>query len=350
MNNELTAPVTGEDATPEFVDRRPGRNTRAGTFVGLAAGVVLLLAGLVVPALISDYSTMSLFTDAALLGLLVIGIAFLGRHLGVISLGHTAFFGGAAYAFGIGVNELELGLFPAFVFAVLTGTVLSVVMGVLVVKASGIGFLMLTLALSQALYQLSVQQAFRPLTGSYDGLLIVYPADAQFLGLDVAGLQNSGLFWPCAWIALVLSVLGLWLLGRSSFGRVLGGIRENEERMRFSGFGTYLPRLAAFVASGFVASLGGALFALNAGFVSPDILGFSRAGDALIAALVGGMGTILGPLLGTGLFMFTQAKLNIGGNLNLFTGVALMVVLVVAPGGLSALIQRLIVRLKRGEK
>jgi branched-chain amino acid transport system permease protein len=284
---------------------------------------------------------MGLALEAALLSLLALGIGFLGRHLGLISLGHTAFFGGAAYAVGIAVNRWEWGPLAAVGFGVVVGTVLSVVMGVLVVRASGMGFLMLTLALSQALFQLCLQTSFRPLTGAHDGLLIVSDPDSTFLGLVPADVQNPGLFWPMVWVVLIVCAMGFWLLGRSRFGTVLEGIRENEERMRFSGYGTFGPRLVAFVLSGFVASIGGALFALNAGYISPDILGFTRAGDSLIAALIGGLGSLAGPLVGTVLFVWAQAHLNTGGNLHLYTGAALILVLVFLPGGLTGAVQRL---------
>ena len=117
--------------------------------------------------------------------------------------------------------------------------------------------------------------------------------------------------------------------------------------MRFSGYNTFRPRLVAIVLSGLAAAVGGALFAINSGYISPDILGFARAGDSLIAALVGGLGTLLGPLLGTALFVWAQSALNVGGNLHLFTGVALIVVLVFLPGGITGSAGRAWRRLSR---
>lgn len=282
MTAATTAEVTAIEAAPE--DRR---RPRRGLVLGLAAAVVVLAIGLAVPYVIADTYTMGLAVQAALLGLLTLGIGFLARHLGLISLGHTAFFGGAAYGVGVAVNHFGWGPMPAVLFGVLVGTVIAVFIGVLVVRASGMGFLMLTLALSQALYQLCVQTSFRPLTGAYDGLSIDLAADSSFLGLSSAHLQDPGRFWPVVWVPLAVGIVLVWLVGRSRFGTTLEGIRENEERMRFSGYNTFLPRLGAFVLSGLLASLGGALFALNAAYVSPDVLSFSQAGDSLIAAMVG---------------------------------------------------------------
>lgn len=302
--------------------------------VGLAVAGLIMALGLIVPYVVSSRYQMGLLLDGAILAILALSIGFLARHLGLISLGHTAFFGGAAYSVGIGIVHWGLSPLAAFGVAILLGTLLAVVMGLLVVRATGMGFLMLTLALGQALYQLVTQKVVAPWTGAYDGLQVPYGADARFLGLDGPSMMNAAFFWPIAWIALILCGLGMWLVGRSSFGTVLEGIRENEERMRFSGFDTDRPRLAAFVLSGLVASVAGALFALNAGYVSPELLSFTKAGDALTAAIVGGLGTLVGPILGAILYIQAQARFNTSGNLHLWTGLALVLVLMFLPGGI----------------
>jgi len=317
-----------------------------GTVVGLGIGLAVLLLGLATPYVFTHTYTMSLLLEVVLLSMLALSVGFLARHLGMISLGHIAFFGGAAYAYGIAIMKWGWSPGAAFVSAIVIGTLIAVVMGVLVVRLTGMGFLMLTLALSQALYQLCIQTSMRPITGAHDGLLIVVDRDSRFFGLTPAEVMNPGLFWPLAWVALVLCALLLWVVGRSRFGTVLEGIRENEERMRFSGFGTFLPRLAAFVLSGFVASVGGALFAVNAGYVSPELLGFGRAGDSLIAAIVGGLGSLVGPVIGTFLFVYAQATFNLGGNLPLLMGISLVLVLAFLPGGITGTAGRLYRRFK----
>lgn len=345
----MTTTTSAEKVTGSAVEAVRTHRPR-GTVIGLIVGLASLLAGLAVPFVVTDGYRMGLLLEATLLSLMALGIGFLARHLGLISLGHGAFFGTAA--FGVAVATTNWGWTPtaAVGFGVVAGTCFALVMGVLVVRSSGFGFLMLTLALSQALYALNVLTSARPLTGAHDGKLLSYDRDMTFLGLSQADIMNPGLFWPFAWIALVLCATLLWLVGRSRFGTTLEGIRENEERMRFSGYNTFLPRLAAFVLSGAVASLGGSLFAINAGYVSPDILGFGRAGDSLIAALIGGFGVLIGPVIGTFLFVFAQAEFNFGGNLHLFTGLTLIVVLVFMPGGITSGVQKLYHRLRKGRR
>ncbi|WP_026926064.1 branched-chain amino acid ABC transporter permease [Granulicoccus phenolivorans] len=308
---------------------------RKGRGIGLAIGAGLLLIGLVVPYVVNDNFTMSLLVTSSLMSLMALGIGFLARYLGLFSLGHGAFYGCAAYAVAIATTNWGWGPLPAVIFGTVFGALVALIIGVLVVRASGFGFLMLTLALSQALYQMSNQTVMRPLTGAHDGKLITYTGNATFFGLSMSDMMDPGLFWPVAWVALVVTGVILWLFGRSRFGTTLEGIRENEERMRFSGFNTFRPRLAAFVLTGAAASLGGALFALNVGYISPDILSFGKAGDSLVAALIGGLGTLVGPVLGTFLFVYAQANFNFGGNIHLLTGVLLIVVLVFAPGGIT---------------
>lgn len=342
-----TAPPADDMITATAAEP-PSRGGRLrNTLVGLAVAVAVLLIGLSLPYLVTDTYRMSLFIDAAILSLMAIGIGFMARHLGMISLGHGAFFGVAAFAVGVATTNWGWTPTASVGFAVLAGTGVALLMGILVVRASGFGFLMLTLALSQALYAINVQPSMRDWTGAHDGKLLSYDREMTFLGLARADVMNPGLFWPFAWASLVVCATLLWLVGRSKFGTTLEGIRENEERMRFSGYNTFLPRLIAFVLSGAVASLGGALFAINSGYVSPDILSFTKAGDGLIAVLLGGFTLLIGPILGTFLFIYAQANFNFGGNLHLFTGMALIIVLVFMPGGITSGARTLYQRIKR---
>jgi len=339
-------PVEALDGVTETAHPPTSRGFR-GVVLGLLVALGVLGAGMALPHVVHDAYWLSLALDAVLLSLLALGIGFLARHLGLISLGHTAFFGSAAYTVAIATTHWQWSPTAAAMAGVGVGTGFALIMGVLVVRSSGMGFLMLTLALSQALFQLCVQTSSRPLTGAYDGLLVTFDPESTFVGMGQRDVMDPGLFWPVAWATLVVVALALWLLGRSRFGTVLEGIRENEERMRFSGYDTFGPRLVAFVVSGAVAALGGVLFALNSGYVSPEVLGFVRAGDSLIAAIVGGMGTLVGPVLGAALFVLAQGQLNVGGNLHLYIGLALILVLVFLPGGITGALQRLWRRLRR---
>jgi branched-chain amino acid transport system permease protein len=297
--------------------------------------VVVGALGLFVPTFISDPYYMGIAADGVVLGILAIGIGFLAFRCGLISLGHTAFYGGAAY--GVAITTTHWGWTPlmAVAFAIVAGTALSVVIGALCIRTPGMGFLMLTLAFGQALYQLSIQTSVRDVTGAFDGLAVTWGVDDTFLGMTQAEVGAANTFWPIAWVVLVLVGFMLWTVGRSRFGVVLEAIRENEERARFSGFNTYVPRLVAFTVSGLCASLAGALFALKASYVSPDVLSFVLAGDSLIAAIVGGFTILFGPVVGAILYIYAQGEFAESGNLQLYTGLAMIIAVVFLPGGIT---------------
>jgi branched-chain amino acid transport system permease protein len=195
---------------------------------------------------------------------------------------------------------------------------------------------MLTLAFGQALYAVSTLTSVRSVTGAFDGISVTYAGEnTKFLGMTQAQLGAPDTFWPLAWISLVVVAFGLWLVGRSRFGVTLEAIRENEERARFSGYNTYLPRLGGFAISGACASIAGVLFALKASYVSPDVLGFQLAGDSLIATIVGGFTILVGPAIGAVLYIYAQGKFGDTGNLELYMGLALIVTVIFLPGGVT---------------
>lgn len=328
---EPTGPTEPTGLAPEAVTEAH----RAPWWRGGAVIGGIFLVGCLTPFLIADLFTMQLTLDAAILATLALSLGFLARYLGVISLGHTAFFGGAAYFTAIATTHWGWGPSQAALFAVLTGSLLALAMGLLVVRATGMGFLMLTLALGQAMYQITIQTSVRPITGAYDGIQTSYDSERTFFGLPSQYVMDPTVFWFVAWGVLMALVVAVWAIGRSPFGTVLQGIRDNEERMRFSGFNTFVPRLIAFTFSGFMASVGGVLFVVHANYVSPEVLSFLMIGDSLIAAIIGGLGTLAGPIVGAGLYVFAQAYFNVGGNLHLYTGIALIGVLLFLPGGIT---------------
>jgi branched-chain amino acid transport system permease protein len=203
----------------------------------------------------------------------------------------------------------------------------------LIVRLHVIAFLMVTLALTQMCLQIVQLRDLRPFLGGDDGVLVEF--DGTLFGLPQSDLLTSSTFWPLLWVALGVTVLAVYLIRASGFGAKLRGIRENEERMRFSGFGTFWPRVTAFVVASTVAALAGLLHALSKGFVTPDIVGFGFAGNSLIATFVGGAGVLLGPILGGLLFTIAQSVLSTSGNLPLFMGIAISVVVVFLPGGIG---------------
>ncbi len=297
--------------------------------IALWLGVSLL--GLGLPLLLTNVFYLGLLINGLMLGVSAVGIGFLMHQCGLVMFGVAAFIGLPAYLVGIASMRLGLGLSAAVLLALLGSTAFAALVGALVVRARPLPFAMLTLALAQMLKSAATLGVMRPITAGEDGLAMIF--NGAFLGLSQSQLAKPAAFWPVAWLALCAVVaLAAWA-ARSRFGQVLRATQANEERMRFSGFDTYVPRLLAFTLASFMVSVSGVLMALNSAFASPELLDFATGGHALVAMLVGGAATVFGPILGALLYTWGQDAFGATGHLELLTGMAVVGVISAFPQG-----------------
>ncbi|TCJ14843.1 branched-chain amino acid ABC transporter permease [Rubrobacter taiwanensis] len=283
---------------------KPGE--KAGRFP-VRAGTLAVLGALGALAVYPFFGTtymIGVLTEIMILAIFALSLGFLMGYPKLISLGHAAFFGGGAYAAGIVAVRLEAAnLFLTLVCALVFATLLAVLIGVLSLRNTGIYFLMITLALAQLVYVVAEQWTW--LTGGTDGLVgIPYPELFGFFSFD-----------RFSFYYLVLLLAGgayflLRLVTRSPFGHVLLGIGSNERRMRAIGYGTRVYKLAAFVLSGAVAGVAGALWAHYNGIVAPVDVNWPLSATALIMVIVGGAGTLVGPMLGAAVVWFLDTGLS----------------------------------------
>jgi branched-chain amino acid transport system permease protein len=301
----------------------------------MVAGLILI--GLLVPSIVKSSFYLGLVINAIVLGIAAIAIGFLAHQCGLMMFGAAAFTGGSTYLFGIAVVKFGWSVLAASVFCLLTSTIACALIGALVVRARPMPFAMLTLALAQMMQSMVKITDFRSVTGGDDGLVMSW--QGSFFGLTQAQLGKPETFWPVAWLALCGVMLLIWAVGRSRTGQILRATRANEERMRFSGFNTYLPRVLAFTLAGFVAAVSGLLTALNSAFASPELLDFATGGNALVATLIGGASTVSGPVLGALLYVIGQDQFGASGHLELLTGVGVVLVIVAFPEGTMGFIR-----------
>lgn len=322
-----TAPAMDEPRARRILAGWGARQTRA---TGVVVAVIVIGVGFLVPSMVGTYYS-GVAVSAAILGVYALSVAYLAGELGLFSLGNTAFYGTAGYCLAITTTQLHWSLGLALLAAVLSGTVLSLLVGAIVVRSRGVTFLMLTLAFGQLAYQVVLLNGLQGVTGGYNGVEVALGSGLP--GLPASAIADPTQFWKVAWIILVLAVIAVTLLKRSRFGRLLKAIESNEERVRFSGYDTYRPRLIAFVVSGVLASVAGVLSAMFISEVSASPLDFAAAGNALIAAIVGGVQTALGPAVGGGIYSGFEGILNSGANLQLWLGILLILAVVFARGG-----------------
>jgi branched-chain amino acid transport system permease protein len=306
-----------------------GASIRAPVAVLLAALIFAL--GAYAPAHFLSEFALRIGAGGLLLGILALSVAFLMSQAGLVALGAASVYGGVGYLFAIGLSEWDLSPTAALLFAFVAVLVYSAALGALIVRTNPLAFMMLTLAAGEMISHSVMLEGLRDFTSGADGLVVNFKG--AVFGLTSADFANAGQFWPIAWSAAWLLGLAAFAVRRSRFGATLRAIRENEERMRFSGFGTYLPRLAAFVFVNAVAGACGLLHVLNSGFVSPESLGLGVSTNALVAALIGGVAGSIGPIAGGVLFAVAQDQFGAHGFTQLLTGVAIVVFIVLLPRG-----------------
>jgi len=258
----------------------------------------LVVAALAAVPLAGDYFT-SLVAEVLVFAIFAMSLDLIVGYTGLLSFGHAAFFGVSAYT----VTMLGVHAGLSGWWGMLAGIVMSAasawVIGFFCVRVSGIPFLMLTMAFSQLLYSVAVK--WRSMTGGTDGLPgFVRPS---FFGWSLD--DRSVLYWFIA-AGFVFTWWCLRRLIRSPLGSTMVGVRENEQRMRAIGYPVQRIKLISFVIAGAFAGLGGALYAFFNAFVSTDILHWVLSGDAVLMVILGGAGTITGPVIGAGIFLMLK--------------------------------------------
>lgn len=298
----------------------------------LAAAVLAAGAGVFLPGLVGSVLLLSLMTQAVIGAILATGVGLLFRQNGVVSFGHAAFYGAAAYVVGL---SIRYGLLPAelaLLAALLLPPLLAFFLGLVIVRIPGVAFAMLTLAVGQALFEFALKA--RHITVGDDGFAIAFPS--HIFGVSLRSFQHPSSMFVISWILLIVILLALQVFARSHFGRLTVAIRENEERARFIGYRTVVPRALVYALSAFVASLAGVMAALYNGFVSPGMLNWSVSGTALIMAIVGGPKYLWGPAVGAVVFFFVK---DFAGNLTehwpAIIGIILIVTTLMLPNGVS---------------
>ena len=313
----------------------PGSSRPAGSVLVAAGAAILFVVGLTAPTFVQSSYVFSLGVGSALLAILAMAIAFLMHQLGLVMFGIAAYYGTAAYVFAIIVKSEALGVLAAAVVAVGATAAFAFLVGALIVRTKPLAFMMLTLAIGEMLRHATMLSVLRPFTGGADGL-VVSPGGALF-GEPISALTDPRTYWCVMWVALWIAALLFWSIGRSYFGHVMQAIKQNEERMRFSGFNTGLPRLLAFTLVGTVAGVAGVLHVLHFGFVSPELMGLGTSTNALVSAIVGGVATTVGPIVGAVAYYVAQDEFGAQGYSQLFTGIAIVLVIWLFPRGLMGI-------------
>jgi branched-chain amino acid transport system permease protein len=257
--------------------------------------VAIVLAALAIVVPNTNSFLVLLATRVLAFSILVMSVDLLLGYTGLPSLGQAAYLGVGAYLAAILATEHGFGLGMDFwvvlVLGILAGAALAAIFGLLAIRASGVYFLMITLALGQCIWGLAYR--WNSLTGGDNGINL--SQRPQFAGLD---LSDGITYFYLVFAIFVVSLLAMFVIVRSPFGRSLVGIRERELRMKVLGYNTWLHKYVAFIISGGFGGLSGVLWAHTAGIVSPETVILTTSVDALLMAVLGGAGTLVGGVIG----------------------------------------------------
>jgi len=280
----------------------------------------------------------ALATRVLVLGLAAMSVNFLLGFTGVLSFGHAAYFGLGAYGAGLTLKYLAPSTPLSLLLGMLLGGVAGAILGALIVRRRGVYFAMVTIAFGQVFYYIAFQ--WSSLTGGDDGLrgFSRQPLDFGFLRVDILANANNFYYFVLVCFALAVGVMGFIL--RSPFGRTMIAIRENERRARFLGIPVELHIWIAFTLSCFFMGLAGALYALVNNFADPRGLHYSQSGDFVMMAVMGGMRSFWGPLLGASVFVILQDYLSsVTINWMSFVGMLFVLVVLFFPRGLLGFVR-----------
>ncbi|HZS84285.1 MAG TPA: branched-chain amino acid ABC transporter permease [Stellaceae bacterium] len=307
-----------------------------GRLILLAIWAVLIGAPYWMPA-IGGYTALG--TRVLVLGLAAMSLNFLLGFTGVLSFGHAAYFGLGAYGAGLTLKLLAASTPLALLLGTLLGGIAGALLGALIVRRRGVYFAMVTIAFGQVFYFIAFR--WNALTGGDDGLrgFARQPLHLGPVTIDILNNAEAFYYFVLACFAVVTAVMAFLL--RSPFGHTLLAIRENERRARFLGIPVERHIWLAFTLSCFFISLAGALYAMLNNFADPRGLHYALSGDLVIMAVMGGMRSFWGPLLGAVVFVVLQDYLSsITTNWQSFIGLLFVLVVMFFPRGLLGFLQR----------
>ena len=304
---------------------------------------ILFILAIGAPLWVTTY-TISLLIEVLIFSIFAISLDLLIGYTGLPSFGHAAFFGLGAYivAYISGDNELTLGLTKNILLTlpiVIVGTgLMALLLGILSLRSDGVYFLMITLAFAQMLF--SIAMRWSAITGGSDGLIGV-PRPEIDLGLWNYTFESRTAFYYFVVIIFAAILFVLHHIVNSPFGLALKGIKSNQSRMKSLGYNTLYYKIGAFVIAGVIAGVSGMLLAQFYWHASPENLYWTMSGQVLIMVILGGVGTLIGPIIGAILMRVLPNIMSTHThNWQSYMGLILIVFVLCAPNGIMGILSK----------
>lgn len=279
-----------------------------------------------------------LLTKIMIMAIFAMSLDLLVGYTGLVSFGHAAYFGIAAYAVALlSPKVAAASLWLTLPAAVLIAALAAFFIGLFVLRTKGLYFIMVTLAFAQMVYFVFHDTK---LGGGSDGLYLNFRPEAKIAGTTLFDLGNGLHFYYLVLVLMIVVYLLLRLLLRSPLGHALVGIKANEQRMRSLGFPVFYYKLASFTLAGGLGGLAGYLSACQYGFVNPEIISWHQSGNVLLMVILGGLGNLYGAVAGAFAFVLMQELFSsFTKHWQLIMGGVIVLLVLFLPGGLAGLAQ-----------
>jgi branched-chain amino acid transport system permease protein len=317
---------------------------RIRTLSAIAIAILLALAPLVLPMFGATF-WINVVAEILIWSLLAMSVNLLFGYVGLLSFGQALYFGFGMYGAAIGITQFGLGLWGAMLLGIAAATAMAAVAGAFAVRLTWHYFAIITVVFSLIFYFTAMSA--KSLTGGDDGLSFSPPPILAAAGLTLADKTTQFYF---IFLICLACYLGMALLISSPLGMRFAAVRDNENRASLIGINVYFTRWLAFVIAGFIAGIGGALFALFGRYASASYMFYHVSGEAVVWAIVGGAGTLMGPLVGTALLiLFREVMSGLWENYLIAVGAGVILVVMFAPRGVVGSLNALTLRRKSSE-
>lgn len=295
--------------------------------------LLLIFIVIAMPLILSDFG-MNLVTEIFIMAIFAMSLGLIMGFAGMVSLGHAGFFGIGAYLVAIlgqHIGNTYLLLF----FSIVVSGIIALITGAVFFRTSKFYFLMITLAFGQLVYALFWQM--KSLTGGADGMSV-----SAILNFGLGDLFSPHSIYYVMGAAFIIAYLLLRLFVESPAGKITKGIMENESRMQALGFNVQIYKLMVYTLSGSMAGLSGALYSYFNLYVSPDLSGWLFSGQVMMMVIIGGVGTLFGPAIGAGVFIFLQNFISsYTERWPMIMGVLLVILVMAGKGGIIHWLQHI---------